>query len=190
VDTVSTPEVVTLTNTGPMTLNISSITLSGDFLQENNCGSGLPAGASCTIRVAFRPSAEGSRTGAVTITDDAPDSPQTVALMGTGTVVQLTLMNVNFGNQRVGTTSPPHTVTLTNTGSAPLNIHGIALTGVNFGDFVETTTCGSTLPPQTSCAIQVRFLPAATGPREASLRVRDDGGGDTQNVKLRGRGIL
>ena len=110
--------------------------------------------------------------------------------MGTGTVVQLTPMNVNFGNQRVGTTSPPRTVTLTNTGSTSLSIHGIAVTGVNFGDFVETTTCGSSLPAHTSCAIQVRFLPAATGAREAFLRVRDDGGGGTQDVELRGTGIL
>ena len=190
VDTISTAKVVTLTNTGPTTLNISSITSSGDFLQENNCGSAVPAGASCTIRIAFRPSAKGARTGAVTITDDAADSPQTVALMGTGTVVQLTPMNVNFGNQRVGTTSPPRTVTLTNTGSTSLSIHGIAVTGVNFGDFVETTTCGSSLPAHTSCAIQVRFLPAATGAREESLRVRDDGGGGTQDVELRGTGIL
>jgi archaellum component FlaF (FlaF/FlaG flagellin family) len=189
VNTVSTAEVVTLTNTGPTTLNISSIISSGDFLQENNCGPALPAGASCTIRVAFRPSMKGARTGAVTITDDAPDSPQTVALMGTGTVVQLTSMNVNFGNQRVGTTSSPRTVTLTNTGSTPLSIYGIALTGANFGDFAETTTCGSSLPAHTSCAIEVRFRPAATSAREASLRVRDDGGGGTQDVKLGGPGF-
>jgi hypothetical protein len=181
---------VTLTNTGPITLTISSITASGDFLQENNCGSVVPPGSSCTIRVAFRPSAKGFRTGALTITDDAPDSPQTVLLMGTGTVVLLTPMNVNFGNQSVGTTSPPRTVTLTNTGSTSISIQGIALTGANFGDFVETTTCGSSLPANTSCAIQVRFSPTATGPREASLRVRDDGGGGTQDVNLKGTGTL
>lgn len=133
---------MTLTNTGPITLTISSIAASGDFLQENNCGSGVPPGASCTIRVVFQPSAKGVRTGALTITDNAPDSPQTVALTGTGTVVPLSPLNVNFGNQRVGTTSPPQTVTLTNTGSTPLSIQGIGIAGTNFGDFVETTTCG------------------------------------------------
>ncbi len=188
VDTISTPQVVTLTNSGPTTLNISSITSSGDFLQQNNCGSALPTGASCTIRVAFRPSAKGARTGAVTITDDAPDSPQTVALMGTGTVVQLTPMNVKFGNQRVGTISPPQTVRLTNTGSTPLSIRGIGIVGNNFGDFVETTTCGSSVPANSSCAIDVRFRPTATGLRTASVKVQHDGGG-AQPVELRGRGV-
>jgi hypothetical protein len=189
VGTTSSPQEVTLTNTGPIALNISSITASGDFLQENNCGSSLPAGESCTIRVAFRPSDKGVRSGAVTITDNAANSPQTIALTGTGTVVQLSPMNLNFGNQRVGTISPPHSITLTNTGSAPLHIQGIAISGHNFGDFIETTTCGSSLPADTSCAIQVRFSPMATGPRQASLRVRDDGGGGTQDVKLTGTGI-
>jgi hypothetical protein len=99
-------------------------------------------------------------------------------------------MNVNFGNQRVGTTSPPHTVTLTNVGDTPLNIRGIAILGANFGDFVETTTCGSSVPAHTSCEIDVRFAPSATGPRGASLKVRDDGGGGTQDINLRGAGIL
>jgi hypothetical protein len=189
VGTASTPQTVTLTNTGPIALNISSITASGDFLQRNNCGSSLPAGESCTIRVAFSPSDKGVRSGSVTITDDAANSPQTIALIGTGTVVQLSPMNVNFGNQRVGTISSPHSVTLTNTGSAPLHIQGIAISGHDFGDFIETTTCGSSLPANTSCAIQVRFAPSATGRRGTSLRVQDDGGGGTQDVNLRGTGI-
>src|SRR5262249_7414335 len=69
VGTTSPAQTVTLTNTGPIALNISSITASGDFLQRNNCGSSLPARESCTIRVAFSPSDKGVRSGAVTITD-------------------------------------------------------------------------------------------------------------------------
>jgi len=189
VGTHSPAQTVTLTNTGPITLEISSITAIGDFLQRNNCGSSLPPGASCTVNVAFAPTTKGPRTGALTITDNAPDSPQTVALIGTGTVVQLSPMNVNFGNQRVGTISPPHTVTLTNTGITPLNIRGIGIVGSNFGDFVETTTCGSSVPAHSSCAIDVRFAPAATGRRGASIKVRDDGGGGTQAVPLAGTGV-
>jgi Abnormal spindle-like microcephaly-assoc'd, ASPM-SPD-2-Hydin/Galactose oxidase, central domain/Kelch motif len=189
VGTTSEPQSVELTNTGTTTLTISSIAVSGDFIAENNCGSSVPAGASCTIRVAFSPSDKGVRSGAVTITDDAANSPQTIALTGTGTVVQLSPMNLNFGNQRVGTISPPHTVTLTNTGSTPLNIQGIGIVGNNFGDFIETTTCGSIVPAHSSCEIDVRFAPADTGRRAASIRVRDDGGGGTQGVKLMGTGI-
>src|SRR5439155_2204713 len=119
VGTTSTAQTVTLTNSGPITLTISSIAASGDFVQNNNCGSSLPAGESCTIRVAFSPSDKGGRSGAVTITDDAANSPQTITLTGTGTVVQLSPTKLNFGNQRVGTISPPQTVRLTNIGSTP-----------------------------------------------------------------------
>jgi len=188
VGTASTAQTVTLTNSGPITLTISSIAASGDFLQKNNCGSSLPAGESCTIKVGFKPTAKGTRTGELIITDNAPDSPQTVTLTGTGTVVELSPTSLNFGDQRVGTISPPQTVRLTNTGSTPLSIRGIAIVGNNFSDFVESTTCGSIVPANSSCAIDVRFRPTATGPRTASVKVRHDGGG-AQAVELRGRGV-
>ena len=190
VGTESRAQAVTLTNTGPITLDISSITTSNDFLQTNTCGSSLPPGASCTIDVTFDPTAKGNRTGALTITDNAAGSPQTVTLTGTGTVVELSPLSVNFGDQKVGTISPPHTVTLTNTGSTPLSIRGIAILGANFGDFAQTTTCGSSVPANASCTIDVRFAPTATGTRQASMKVRDDGGGGAQRVKLAGTGTL
>jgi hypothetical protein len=189
VGTISKPQRVELTNTGEATLTISSIAASGDFVVQDNCDGSLPAGESCTIRIAFDPTDKGMRTGDVTITDDAADSPQTIALMGTGTVVQLSPSSLDFGDQRVGTISPPHTVTLTNTGSTLLSIQAIGIAGTNFGDFVETTTCGSSLPANASCAIKVRFKPTATGPRSASLKIHDDGGGSPQQVNLRGTGI-
>jgi hypothetical protein len=78
---------VTLTNNGNATLNISSIAISGDFFQKivnTSCGSTVLAGKSCVIKVNFKPTQVGLRTGAVTITDNAANSPQTVALSGTG----------------------------------------------------------------------------------------------------------
>ena len=188
IHTRSAAQAATLTNTGTTTLNISSITASGDFLQKNNCGTSVPAGASCTIKVTFRPNAKGVRTGTVTITDDAANSPQTIALAGTGTVVLFSSGSLDFGNQPVGTTSQPQRVTVTNVGTAPLLLAGIGITGTNFGDFVETTTCGSKLAPGASCAIDVRFRPKAKGSRQAFLDVADNGGGGPQRVALAGTG--
>ena len=188
VGTRSAAQTATLTNTGTTTLTISSIAASGDFVAKDNCGSSLPAGASCTIRVAFSPSDTGVRSGAVAITDDAANSPQTIALTGTGTVVALSPASVNFGHQKVGTISRPQTVTLTNTGITPLSIRGIGIVGRNFSDFIETTTCGSSVPANSSCTIDVRFAPTATGPRTASIKVQHDGGGE-QPIKLTGIGV-
>src|SRR5438094_3071729 len=77
---------VTLSNTGNSTLGITSIAASGDFAQTNTCGSSVAAGGNCTISVTFKPTTTGTRTGAITITDNASDSPQSVALTGNGIV--------------------------------------------------------------------------------------------------------
>ena len=84
----SAPETATLTNGGSTTLNIASLVIggtnAGDFSQNNNCGSALTAAGNCTISVTFFPTSTGAETAAVTITDDAGGSPQTVTLTGTG----------------------------------------------------------------------------------------------------------
>ena len=73
-----------LTSYAGTPLQISSITTSGDFAQTHNCGSSLTVGTSCAIAVTFAPRAKGLRTGKLTISDSAPDSPQVVTLSGTG----------------------------------------------------------------------------------------------------------
>jgi subtilase family protein/ASPM-SPD-2-Hydin domain-containing protein len=85
--TTSTPQAVTVTNSGSAGLNISTIAASGDFTQANNCpsASALAAGANCTVNVKFAPTATGSRTGALSLSDNASHSPQMVTLSGTGT---------------------------------------------------------------------------------------------------------
>lgn len=80
----SVPQAITLRNTGHAALSLTSIASSGDFSQSNNCGASLTAGASCAINVTFTPTAAGSRTGAVTITDNAANSPHSASLTGTG----------------------------------------------------------------------------------------------------------
>ena len=188
VGTSSTPETVTLTNKGPVTLAISSIEASGDFLQMNTCGSTLIVGASCTISVSFKPSVRGTRTGTLTVADNAIGSPQTVALSGIGTVVGLSPSTLNFGNAAVGTTTQAQTVTVTNTGNTVLTISGIAISGGDFNDFSDVSDCGSSLPAGASCTVKVRFSPKAKGPRHSSLVITDNGGGAAQDLRLAGTG--
>jgi hypothetical protein len=84
VNTSSSPQTVTVTNTGSAAASVSGITTTGDFSQTNTCGTSIAAGASCTVSVTFKPTASGSRTGNLTITSSAVNSPTTVALSGTG----------------------------------------------------------------------------------------------------------
>jgi sugar lactone lactonase YvrE len=83
----SAPQQVTLQNTGSNDLSISGIVASGDFAQTNNCPTGsamMAPSVSCTVTVTFTPTQKGLRKGAVSVTDNAPKSPQKVTLSGTG----------------------------------------------------------------------------------------------------------
>ena len=126
--TASPVHAITLSNTGKGDLNVTSVGVSGvnasDFTQSNNCGSSVAAGANCTINVTFKPAAAGTRTASVIVADTAVDSPQTVALSGTGDapVASASPSSVAFGNQAVGATSSAQPVTLTNSGTAVLTV--------------------------------------------------------------------
>jgi hypothetical protein len=84
VDTTSPPLSVTLTNYGTTTLNIADIAATANFGETNTCDSSLASCASCPINVTFTPSASGSLTGTLSVTDNAVGSPQTLPLSGTG----------------------------------------------------------------------------------------------------------
>jgi hypothetical protein len=83
VGTTSTSQTVTVTNSGNAPLIISSVAASTGFAETNTCGTVAAAGT-CVITVTFSPTSFTAQTGTLTITDNAPGSPQTVALTGTG----------------------------------------------------------------------------------------------------------
>jgi len=83
-NTTSNAQTVTVNNTGSAAASVSSVTTTGDFAQTNTCGSSVAAGGSCTVSVTFTPTASGTRTGSLSITSNASNSPATVALTGTG----------------------------------------------------------------------------------------------------------
>jgi hypothetical protein len=184
----SSAKPITLTNTGNGSLSITSISTTGDFSQTNTCGSSVAAGASCVINVTFKPTATGTLAGSLLITDNAPGSPQTVALSGTGTVVRLSAVSINFGSEPVGSTAGPVSLILANTGTSALEISSIGIQGADAGDFAETNTCGKSLPAGATCALKVTFTPTAKGTRTATLGVTDNGGGSPQKVALSGTG--
>ncbi|HEY4933135.1 MAG TPA: FG-GAP-like repeat-containing protein, partial [Terriglobales bacterium] len=146
VGTTSGPQTLTVTNTGTATLTISSITIgglnAGDFAETDNCiGNSVAQTQSCTVQVTFTPTATGLLSANLSFTDNAPGSPQTVPLSGTGTSpgpVIISPPSLTFGSQLVNTTSTPQTLLVTNSGTAALTISAIATTG----DFSQTNNCG------------------------------------------------
>jgi len=190
IGTTSASQSTTLTNGSAIPVTGISVAItgtnSGDFNQTNNCGSSLAVGASCNINVTFTPTAVGSRSGSVSVSDSAANSPQTAALSGTGaSTMTATPSSLSFPSQPVGTPSSAQVVTLNNTGLATLNITQVSISG----DFAETNTCGLSLPAGHSCQISVTFTPTTTGTRTGTLSVTDNAVGSPQTVPLSGTGI-
>lgn len=188
VNTTSLPTTVNLTNNGDAALNISSIAASGDFAVTSNCGGILAPGASCNLSITFTPSDYGTRTGTVTLTDNAWKSPHLISLTGGGissVTVGLSPSSLAFGSQLAGTTSANLAVTLKNMGSVTLNIFTISA-GPGFN---QTNNCPAALPGGTSCTLLVTFSPSAVGLFAAQVNISDDApAGNPNQVALTGTG--
>jgi hypothetical protein len=187
VGTTSLAKTVTLKNTGTGTLEISSIMPSGDFaISANTCGATLAGKNSCKVSITFTPMALGKRTGTLTFTDSAVNSPQTVPLAGTGVKpATLTPASAVYAQQNVGTTSAAKTFTLTN--NQPVDLTGIAISTT--GHFaVSATTCQASLNAKATCTISVTFSPTVTGTQTGQLIVQDSASNNPQTSNLTGTG--
>jgi hypothetical protein len=186
----SAVQTVTVSNASNHSVIFSSIAVSGDFSQTNNCPATLPMGQSCTIAVTFSPTVAGSRSGAVTLKDNSPGSPQqTIALSGTGGAGALTftVASLSFGGVIPGY-SYTLSATLINDSAGAVNITGISIVPSG-GTFTSTNSCTTTLNPQATCVFQVTFAPPDTGNYTATLTVTDSGKGAAATLALAGTGL-
>jgi parallel beta-helix repeat protein len=190
VGTSSTPVSLSINNSGNAPLNISLVTATGDFTSVNGCVGPIAPTASCSITVTFTPTAAGPRSGTLTITSDAPGSPHTVPLSGTGVVltpgVVINPPSIVFPSQNVGTSSAAQSVSVTNTGTGPLHISSVTTSG----DFSNTASCPATINPgpTNACVFTVTFTPTAAGPRTGTLTVTSDATGSPHTITLSGTG--
>jgi Abnormal spindle-like microcephaly-assoc'd, ASPM-SPD-2-Hydin/Glycosyl hydrolases family 39 len=182
-------------STGPVAIKVSSIGISGansaDFaISSKSCGATLAASSSCTVSIAFKPSATGGRSATLTFNDSAGNSPQSVALFGTGVTSSASASptSLSFSATNVGATSTPQLVTLRNGIYSTISISNIAISGPNSADFAITSrTCGATLAASASCTVTIAFTPAATGARTATLTFTDSAGNSPQTIAMTGK---
>ena len=188
IGTTGTTQMVTLSNTGDAPLDIQSISASAGFSSTNNCGSSVAQGASCALTIAFAPTAVGSQTGAVSIADNASNSPQAIALSGTGTAVPVAQLNIAPSSLTfsplVGTASGPQIVTVTNAGNAAAQIQSVTASD----GFNVLSACSGTIIPGSSCTIGVSFTPSSTSSQAGTLTIQDNAPGSPQTVQLSGAG--
>lgn len=165
---------VTLVQGGTNTV-LGTYTLTAGAI--NTSSTTLPAGSyTVTANYAGDATFEASTSTAVTLTVGTP-------------AVSLTPTSLTFASQNVGSSSTAQSITLKNTGTAPLTGVAVSLKGASPGDYSDTTTCGASLAAAASCTISVTFKPTATGSRTATVSVADNATGSPQSVALSGTAV-
>jgi hypothetical protein len=177
---------ITISNTGGVTATLQTPVLTGDYIfSANTCTSSLSSNVGCTVSIEFQPTASGTRTGSLSITDSA--GTQTASLSGVGVLPAtdaLAPLSLAFAAQQLNTTSATQQVTLTNTGDAALLLIAAQITS---GDFTVVNGCGNSLAGHSTCAMQVAYAPKSVGAETGVLTVSDEY--RSQTVALSGSGV-
>jgi ribosomal protein S11 len=186
VGSTSLAQTLTVTNTGPSALTLNPITVSSNFTESDQCPTTLPAGAFCKISVSFAPTATGSLSGSVAIGDTTGTVSTLATVRGQGTMpgIAASPSTLFFGSLAVGATSQAQTVTVSNTGSAPLQVGTIA----GSGDFAEADNCASSSVAAGSyCVISVTMNPTTVGMRTGTIQINNSVDG-VHEIALSGMG--
>ena len=193
---------VTAANTGTAALIFSAISTSGvnanDFKIEPTSTCSISAsvapGGSCRADLTFKPTVLGALTASLVFAHNAPSGTSSVALNGMATAaptptIALSASSLSFGPQEVGSQSALQTITVTNVGSAALNISALTAGGSHVTDFPRSGTCqsGMTLAATGgNCTLVFAFAPTAVGARSSNLTIASNNSGGNVTVSLSG----
>lgn len=175
IDTVTTqPLTLTSTGTAPVTINSAVITGAGFTIVGGNLPATLNPMQSMTLQVQFKPTATGTTSGQITIdSNSSSGSTSVVALSGVGSAApspQLTLSvaRLNFGDVTVNAATT-QSLTLTSTGTSPVTINSVAITGAGFA--ILDGHWPTTLNPTESMTVRVQFDPTTTGVANGQIAI-------------------
>ena len=202
----SVSQSITLTSSGDQSVSFQSVSITGanagDFQESDNCVSTvvLQPNRSCSIFVLYAPTSVGSSLATLNVMDSAVGNPQQYGLSGTGVAPPTPTPAVTLnpagtfnlaGTTTQGTSAAPQNLTVSNTGTGPLHVTVIGVSGLNSGDFsVAGSNClGTAVAAGASCSIPVSFAPLATGIRTTTLTITDDAGNSPQLVTINGTAV-
>jgi hypothetical protein len=185
----SATQSVTLTNTGNSAVSISQVNVAGSGFTLNGSAPlvTLSAGQAASFSVTFTPTTAGSATGSASVVSTAANSPLSISLSGVGVQPQISVApgSVSFGTVTVGQTSS-QTITLTNPGSANLNITQVGGPGTGFG--LSGLAMPLTLGPGKSTAFTVSFAPTSGTSSSSSLTLVSNAPNSPTAIPLSGTG--
>jgi hypothetical protein len=181
-----------ISNTGTSALTISQATPTGSS-PFGVSGLSLPLsvnpGQQVTVTVTFLPTTTGPVSGSLSIVSNAPTSPTSVGLSGTG-VAAILLLGANpttlaFGSVNLGS-SGSSSVTLTNNGNSNLTLSSVAVSGTGFS--ASGVSANTTLSPNQSVTLTVTFAPSAAGSASGSVAVASNASNSPATIALSGTG--
>jgi Abnormal spindle-like microcephaly-assoc'd, ASPM-SPD-2-Hydin len=189
--TIGSPnsQTIQISNSGTAVLTVTQVSVSGSGFLTSSLALPLSInpGAASTFNVQFGPQSAGSVTGSVSLVSNAPNSPSTVSLSGTGiasvATISLSATSLNFGSVTTGT-SAQQSVTITNTGNADVTISQINIGGTGY-----TLTGGGspvTLTPNQTMTITVHFSPTSAGTDSGSVSIVSNAVGSPLTIPLSG----
>jgi hypothetical protein len=188
-----------LGNAGTALLSITSITATGDFGFTTSCPlapSTLAIGIACPINITFTPLTAAALTGSITIVSNAPGSPHTITLSGTGSAgavpgISIVPAALTFAAQTINTTSGVQNVVVTNTGFATLTLSAVTVSGpfsrVVLGA-VTPPDCKTSVAPAGTCQIGIVFAPTLVGTITGQVSITDNVVGTPHLITLSGTG--
>ena len=185
-------QTIRLSNTGDGSVIISRVNVvgSGFKLAGLTVPTVIASGKSATFNVLFAPTSSGSVTGTVSLFSDAPNSPLTISLSGTGVaatpLLEASSSGLNFGTVTVDTTSSL-SLTLTNRGNVDVTISKVAVSGAGFSQ--SGVAAGTILGPDQSTTLRVAFAPASAGSVNGDVAVNSNAATSAMMVSLAGTAV-
>jgi archaellum component FlaF (FlaF/FlaG flagellin family) len=186
----SSPETITLMNSGTASITINQITTTGPGFSATGLtvGQSIAAGATATFTAKFAPTATGLASGIITLTTTASNPSLSIPLSGTGTQGSLVAnpSSVAFTSLQVGSSgSVP--VTVTNQGTAAVSITGHSITGPGFT--LTGWSAPASLTPGQTTSFTVTFAPTVSGAASGSVSITNNLPGSPFTIALTGTGL-
>jgi hypothetical protein len=200
--TASVPQTGAVVNSGNAPLTVSDVSITGpnsgdfSFADIGNCGGAtIPPKGFCSFEIGFAPSTVGPEEAFVTVVDNAPGTPQALAVVGVGNgpLFVASPSTLAFGSAPEGATTNALALEIANLGNATLHFQSIKTAGADPGAFSFSTVpdCLIEVAGGSECEIGVRFTPNAIRAFSAEIDFVDDSGnisGSKQVVTLTGTG--